>query len=636
MLIIFNTVLFFVWIALLFFNGRFWVRLLGMDKENALLKGTAACILGIAVFIVALNALCYALPFQTAVFTALAVNILAAVLGMKRAYFALKYPDISWMQPNRNAFMGIVIIFGLLIAFIHAGTAFYDAHFHQAVSFTLINDHFPLRWPWYPGLSLDYHYAFNLLMASTKVLTGIDMFYANDPMAIALTVSAICFVFGLIYSFTTSKWMSLWGSLTFALFYGLTVIDTLNHTVEDLRNMSNLLDLQQWVDWIIANVPQSGFLFESFRWPVVLEIPVVLMVVFLLARIFEDPEWINPVRIIITGVLTGFVALCEETLFGAIGLGMMLVMLITALTRYDLFKKVFLSLFSLGVIASMVAVLQGGVLRSMVLGGSMAADPILKSSINSELYFMAEPIGNFFDSISWKKMDIMMLLLLVVAAILFSLKYARRSKYILLVFCTIFVAGFFVAGIITNEYRADQFGRMYYFWIPSTGFGIILGAFIEKTTKTWRRIGWGLGIVLISGSLLTVTGLFIRSSHFLFFSKQAVEIRTKIKAGSWMDDKLPKNAIVFGQDPRFSGLLSLGGNKYFDHLYLDTSAVNAALAVLDINYFIKSRINYLYLDTTQYASSLILNRNLSMVPGPFEKNKVLFKINDTTYFEGNN
>jgi hypothetical protein len=128
--------------------------------------------------------------------------------------------------------------------------------------------------------------------------------------------------------------------------------------------------------------------------------------------------------------------------------------------------------------------------------------------------------------------------------------------------------------------------------------------------------------------------LVIQSTNFIFIGDEKKEISIKNKAGLWMNEHLPKDAIVFGQDPRYSGLLSLGGNEYLDYLYLDTAALNAAAANLDINYFLKYKVSHLYLDTTKYHPDKFQNQRLSIIQGPFEKNKVLFRIDEATLING--
>lgn len=638
--VLLSTILFSALLCLLALVGNLLLQWIKMAPRNAVLWWSLSLICGVVQLIITVNALGHIIPFPAAVWTVLIID--AGLVTAFRRHIVCG-TKLSWSARQKMLAAATFCGVGAALTYIHIGTHIYDAHAHQALAYTFLSGNLPPKSPWYPDFFMPYHYAFMILMSASKVVARIEILYSNDPWHVVLTLVSMSFVFGVLYEYTKKFVVASMAALFFVFGYGLVSVNLFKIVLENVGRELSLGGLLQMFTHINQAGFQESFFAASLRWPVVLEVPVLLTALLFVTEFVRNDSTV--LQKIVTGVLFGFIALCEESLFviGASAVALVLVWINVTRREHRLDKPIYAGIW-IGLPAVFVALLQGGFFTTSLLINplKMGSVPTVRGfhtfsfGWNFIPQFRGWPVTQYlYDANFWYLVDGILLTGVVILTGYLVVKkkgsLGVSLHYMAVYLGAIFISGFLAATFVHWSISPKQMDRMYYFWIPWLFTGALMGWLLERSRYRWHR--WCMVVCigsLLSGSLLFTLSLAGTATGYLFFSKQKKLIEEKIRVGNWLNDHLPHNVRLSNFDPRYSGLMSHGGNRYLDKARGLDDSLKQALERLDLEYYRRHNVTHIYLDTATYDPGviqyLIHRSELVPIPGPFEAHCQLYAI----------
>lgn len=584
--------------------GRCLLKFVGLKLTNPILKTSLSFIVGITSIVFVINLLMYIISMRAAVIVFILLTLF--IIFRYRSFLSVT----EWLEHPRTNLLFFAFLLTLL-SLVHIGSGIYDSHFHQALSYTLLDGNFPPRSPWNPNVLLPYHYAFDLLMAIWSLVTLTPIYYVNDPIHITLGITT----FGLIYGLMREANFN--GRIAFCTAWGgtgmisLSAIDLAFSFFKSLCSVKNTFELYSAIVAATQFPHPQAYFAASLRWPVALEIPVLLLLVILAEKVLFTNIGKAPLINMLLVVVWSFLCLCEETLFAVFSISLVLFFTIKMLKS----RKGGASILSFSILctASLAfAIIQGGVLTTRLL-----LRPISPNTIPSAL--QVSPFS-FDVNTTWPLLQFLhsgglFVFIEMVAAPFLVIYFLRNtliphnmpppSKFWLTVIFITFLVGYTVASFFHWRISPRQMERLFYFWIPSACIGFIFGHLLNRAPKlkSIKQFLMMFATISLLGSALFFGAQIAVSLAYWFVGSQRYEIQDKIAQGRWIHQQLPSGSVLVGFDPRYSGKFSFGGNKYMK-FGLDTMAINTAIRDRNIPFLAKLGTHYFLTDTIGMSGNL--------------------------------
>ncbi len=653
MIAIFQTFLFILYCFSIFGFGLWVVLKIMRSEENKIAILTISFFVGLFSH---LSLLAIFIPFVSfpiinkvllAVFGCVSLSVWSKLRELFKTLLK-DYPD-----QNKRTLKYAILFVTVVNVFVNFGTTTYDAFFHEAVSASLTNGNIPLRWPWYPDYYAAYHFGYDLLLAATQDFTLIDMVNAHRPWYFVMPTLLGFYIFSLVYTYFESNFkLALFAGFTF-LFFSATALYDLSQIVMGFFSKSDPLLVQ--IIGIQKNFGHSltNYTGSSRHVIVFLKYPILFAILHIL--LFQRKESSRTLIIVMAALLLSFLCLCDEPLFflclGAMGLYIIAQRLWFSSQHMPLGLNSFLWILAATVVIIFV---QGGLIPTKIFH----SEEILP--VHSDMYklggyskLILKNTKEFFHFFSTKKFILYQLPILLVVLI-YAVSYIKRLKdrndffNWSFIIATIFFGGFVFISVFTLSVFPKNIIRTFNIELGTIFLAILLckaTAYLSDRTAFLMRSHTITFLLIL---LYLPTFVWAGSASLLsvryYVSNERTYKNKSMAFGRWLRDNLPSYEKVMGvsanydpsnyqtnpADPRFTGVLSFGGNQYRDpEMIVDFPEYSEARQTVDHEFYTSHSIGYIILpnpiDSTN-ALRLLDTSKFQEIKSPFTDFRRVFRV----------
>lgn len=452
-------------------------------------------VLGIGLYIFFVNILGYFIPIQqTFILVSVVFFILSLQLINYRGQQLEWCLDLKWRKILLASALFITISVGV-ISFRQPMDVF---TLREPTAATIAAGIFPPREIWSPSNLLFYHYAPDLFSAAVTHVTGASLPLGYDFQIALMTGSLFLLCFGIVHLFFQNAFIAFW-SATYALYTGSLVFLKGLSGIPILFNMYIFHKEVTAPFKFITDAIGTDFGLPTFYYTIgvywgAMAFALLLAILYIYFHILKTPDTEKRIPpIILAGILLALLALVAETFFAIICTVLFLFPFILRLSKKysGEVSKIFITTFFILAIASPIALIQGGVLKSTIYhqfnlseADSVEAPTMLYAESNSEAPIrLSSPF--VFDGASIFTKNFLEKWILIILTLPFALVFLLRQRYELAIFLITSIFIFFITALIfksDSPLIQQNFGRFFY---PVNVFaGMALGIWVSSTYRT--------------------------------------------------------------------------------------------------------------------------------------------------------
>ncbi len=355
-------------VSIAFFGWQFLRRVIKQNELYLLIPFSLG--FGIIIYTLFVNIISYFVDVRASFWLVL---ILLWIIGLILNKVKINKTILGIEKKTFKKLIFITIVFSFIFSAIIFNNYAYDEIWHGGLIATIANGNFPVMSTYIPNLYSQYHYGFDLFAASIKSFLGLPLQQSSDLAMILIFVPIFWSVFVAIKKITTNNlaaWLSAW-----LLFFGggfryLSVVESIDQSkVKYFWDYAN-----QILSVFLNSKPMSPGLFHSYSTDsmgvLIYHRPTLyasLIIILIFWLIYLEQKRKNLLVQISLGVLFGFFALSAESWFVLLILSWGIWKGLILLKNKQHRKKIIYSMVTVGVIASFMAIFQGGVITDILL-----------------------------------------------------------------------------------------------------------------------------------------------------------------------------------------------------------------------------------------------------------------------------
>ncbi len=622
-----------------FFGWNFVRRVL---KQNELyLTIPLSLFFGVISYVFILNVSGYFMAIQTAFYFAYLLLSVSAIA----IYFFVKAEKIELgISKKHFVILGIVtIVMTGFFAIIIKNNYQHDRDWHYGTVATIIKGNFPVKNIYIPFNYAQYHYAFDLLAASVSSILGIGVIAGMDSAYIVFFAFVFWMIFSIAFKFSKSISVAYFSAILFFFGGGFRYFTIVRDI--DWANLGGFSGLISQVAHLYNNViPMQAGYFSGYSTsafgtmlyhpPTMLTFPITMLVVYLMYLEDKNRDVIYKV---VLGVFLGFLALVSEVAFVYMALSWGIWKL---LNFFKDKKYVVVSILTVAVISSFVAVYHGGVISDAILHTSsvgLGADTSVSRfglrSVPGLISFGAIYPFNQIYSYAFLLIEWGFPLLLFPFAFYFFKKRRDVALFIIVVIVTLITA-----FIVDYPVSVDNLARLNVVAYIFMGLlaATVLGIWYDRN-KMFRPV------ILLVVILMVISPVFynikllsarIEKKDFVFNN---VDKNGERDFANQIDSLIPGNAAVLTANPvvvnEIWGRLSYFGTPTKNAAYYREVGADLPplLKILNIDYLKERKIDYVYYDQKfiDYGGGDFLKNNLQKFTelARDDHGRILYRIN---------
>ena len=606
--------------------GWIYTRKILREKELYLIL-PLSIIIGTGIYTVLLNLISYIVPVTISFYLVLGIlflfSLIIYVFSLKK-----KTPNIEIGLHKANPMSSILSLAIILLLgfFTDIGISNFYEEFSRAIIATISRGNFPVKYPWAPDFTMQYHYGPHLFAAAVNKISGFEVYWVLDIISFIFTGATFLMLFGLIKNQTESTTAALLSTLLFffsgwlmwiKLFRGLTYVplpSTPHLHIPDNSIWQYIVAFFTRLSYLQPSDPFSlgelyGFMYQKNHLPSLFGFPTFFCLVYLLLKESSGNSRSNYsyISFITILFLLPFLALVDESKFCLFILALPIYFVIDAILFKSFDYRLFFFILLMIFISLIFASLQGGYLPQFIFGGTndSGSNLVTLSSLKLWIRFGISSYRYSYmsiGSIGWLSFyaELWGIYFLLGPIILY---FVHRNKIKIGIFLSLVgVMGFILPQVIFFPWVGQSLIRVTHVYVLL--FGILLGILLTQLIKSFRsgflaKAIWPISLIIMlltSGSTLL---FIIRSVETKpVYYQETPELDREVCL--WMRKNLPAKSRVLAEDysliTRLTGLFVPAMIPKYSIRKEYTEAINS----LDLDSLRKLKIDYIYLSKGWY------------------------------------
>ncbi len=589
--------------AILIFFGWQFVRKILKQNELYVVFG-ASLALGIFSYTFLINFLAYFLDIQNVFWLGL---FLLFFLSVGLYFLKAEKLILGISQKSFKYLITATVVFFIFFGSIFFVNEPFDEVWHGPLISTIASGNFPVMKIGLPDSYVQYHYAFDLFAAGISYISGASVITSSTWAMLWLVISALWLSFMLLYKFTKNIKAAFIS--TFLLFFGagfryLTVLQDISwgeskylwdylHQALALLMSAPVMSARYFHTYSV-----DAFGVNMYHRPTLYSVPLILFIIWLAYLELKRPKEI--IYKIVLGLSLGFLALSAETSFVLLAVSWGVWRLVLFFIKKVVFKFTAISIATVALIASGVAIFQGGIITDALLHKHLEENFMVEYSqfelrtipglISYDKFF---PFNKIY---SWAFMFIEWGFILFLFP--FVIKHILKKKNVYLYFLlTIVIISLMITFFVHYPEKPGEMTRVNFiaFLFMSIGLGVYLADLWGN--KKFRK--WIVAILVIVSISPLCYNLRIFPAKFeqRKMNLENVDITKEQKVAEWSKKNLPKNSGILTASPRtvtqLWGMLTFFGTDSHNNRFA-TDSLLILTEKNDLEYIKSRKVGYIY------------------------------------------